>query len=455
MTTSWGWLGSSFIVIALAAFTGSFLAAVPPFNHTFVPPLGMSAGQAVRLLADGICLLMIWRLATRAKGALHDSSKGSPFMRAIVLPAALLLIVIGTQQAYEAHWVPVLGSPRLPLYHWIMASLLIGSAMWLTVAGARHAGALRRTLVRTPRKRDGHATARQTSTSGTALATSSPPQDEGVPTTLGRYQIVRELGRGSMGVVYLGKDPRLQRLVAMKTLRFRDFDEAEAAQQSRERFFREAGITGRLSHPHIITIYDADEQNGLGYIAMEYLEGTLLSYHCRKPTLLPAVQVLQIMADVADALDYAHGRDVVHRDIKPDNIMLAKPQLVKVMDFGIAKTPGNPATHAPMMLGTPRYMSSEQVVGQEVDHRSDIFSLGVILFELLTGEKPFEADHMAALVARITKAAHPPLLKYRRDLPPRAQSIVDRALQKDTQNRYRHAGDMAADLREVAKALAR
>lgn len=108
-----------------------------------------------------------------------------------------------------------------------------------------------------------------------------------------------------------------------------------------------------------------------------------------------------------------------------------------------------------MMLGTPRYMSPEQVAGQEVDHRSDIFSLGVILFELLTGEKPFEADHMAALVARITKAAHPPLLKYRRDLPPRAQSIVDRALQKDTQNRYRHAGDMAADLREVAKALAR
>jgi serine/threonine protein kinase len=197
-----------------------------------------------------------------------------------------------------------------------------------------------------------------------------------VPDTLGRYQVVRELGRGAMGVVYLGKDPTIQRHVAIKTMRLDDIDNEDELKAFRDRFFREAESTGRLSHPNIVTVYDAGEQEGLAYIAMEYLEGTLLSCYCQKSTLLPAKQALQIVATVADALDYAHSQGVIHRDVKPPNIMILKQRLVKVMDFGIAKMASGSKTQTSMILGTPRYMSPEQATGKDVDGRSDVFSLG-------------------------------------------------------------------------------
>jgi len=188
---------------------------------------------------------------------------------------------------------------------------------------------------------------------------------------------------------------------------------------------------------------------------MEYLEGISLSNYCQKTVLLPAKQVLYIVGTVADALDYAHSQGVVHRDIKPANIMLMKNRIVKVMDFGIAKLASSSKTQTSMILGTPRYMSPEQALGNSVDGRSDIFSLGIVLFELLTGEKPFDADNMPALVMRLMKAPHPPLNKYRRDLPTRVQTILDRALHKDFAHRYRHAGDMAQDLRELSQIMPR
>jgi serine/threonine-protein kinase len=188
---------------------------------------------------------------------------------------------------------------------------------------------------------------------------------------------------------------------------------------------------------------------------MEYLEGTTLGNYCQKGSLLPAKQVLQVVATVAEALDYAHSQDVVHRDIKPANIMILRNRLVKVMDFGIAKVASHSKTQTNMILGTPRYMSPEQAAGKNVDGRSDVFSLGIVLFELLTGQKPFDAENMAALVLKISKSPHPPLLKFRRDLPTRVQSIVDRALQKEVPNRYRHASDFAQDLRDVYQVLPR
>jgi serine/threonine-protein kinase len=264
---------------------------------------------------------------------------------------------------------------------------------------------------------------------------------------------VKEVGRGAMAVVYLGKDPTIQRFVAIKTMRLDELDNMEEVKQFRERFFREAESTGRLSHPNIVTVYDAGEQEGLAFIAMEYLEGMTLNSYCQKTALLPPKQALQIIGTVADALDYAHSQGVVHRDIKPANIMIMKNRIVKVMDFGIAKLASSSKTQASMILGTPRYMSPEQAIGKSVDGRSDVFSLGIVLFELLTGEKPFDAENMPALVMRIMKAPHPPLNKYRRDLPTRVQAILDRALQKEIVNRYRHAADMAHDLRELAQVM--
>ena len=466
MTTSWGWIGPYLIVIILAILVGPVLATLPLFTHTFVQELGMNAAQAVRLAADGLCLLMIWLAAARARNELEDNEKGQTFLRSILFPIALLIIVIVSQKAYEAHAVPVIGVPRQPLYNWIVTGSLIGSAAWLTFAWVRHADALTHAFARPARRRpveedEGETTVEEEPTPEPLSQTQSRAGETVIirtgsqPTALGRYQIVKELGRGAMGVVFLGKDPTIQRFVAIKTMRLDEIDGPEELKQFRDRFFREAESTGRLSHPNIVTVYDAGEQDGLAYIAMEYLEGTTLANYCQKGALLPAKQVLQIVATVAEALDYAHSQDVVHRDIKPANIMILKNRLVKVMDFGIAKVASQSKTQTSMILGTPRYMSPEQAAGKNVDGRSDVFSLGIVLFELLTGEKPFGAENMPALVMKISKSPHPPLMKYRRDLPTRVQSIVDRALQKEVPHRYRHASDFAQDLRDVYQVMPR
>jgi serine/threonine-protein kinase len=275
-----------------------------------------------------------------------------------------------------------------------------------------------------------------------------------IPGMLGRYRVLKELGRGAMGLVYLGKDPTIQRFVAIKTMRLDHIDSDEKLQDIKSRFFREAESTGRLSHPNIVTIYDAGEEQGLGYIAMELIEGTPLKQWARKPNLLPVDQILLIVATVADALDYAHQQGVVHRDIKPVNIMLTKDRLVKVMDFGIAKMASSSKTQTDIVLGTPTYMSPEQISGKKVDGRSDIFSLGIVLFELLTGQLPFTADNLSAVLFSIAHHPHPSVQTLRPDLPLMVQEVVDRALQKELPHRYRRAEEFAVELRACVRSLA-
>lgn len=271
--------------------------------------------------------------------------------------------------------------------------------------------------------------------------------------TLGRYEIVKELGKGAMGVVYMGKDPKIGRTTAIKTIRFSEEYEEDEAQKIKEQFFREAETAGMLSHPKIVTIFDAGEDHDLSYIAMEFLDGYDLKEHSSPETLLPMRQVIGMVADIADALGYAHEKGVVHRDIKPANIMLLKNGGVKVTDFGIARATASSKTKTGVVKGTPFYMSPEQIKGQKVDGRSDIFSLGVVLYELLTGTQPFRADDLTALIFKITTEDQEPVTAHNPKVPKAVSQIIDKALVKDREQRYQKAEQMAEHLRMVAKKM--
>ena len=255
--------------------------------------------------------------------------------------------------------------------------------------------------------------------------------------TLGRYQVERELGRGAMGTVYYGKDPKINRVVAIKTLDLSAEFEGKELDQVKERFFREAETAGRLNHPNIVTIYDAGEEHDLAYIAMEFLEGKDLTDKISAKKPLPVKWVLEIIMQVADALDYAHKLGVVHRDIKPANIMYNESDSsIKVTDFGIARITDSSKTRTGVVLGTPSYMSPEQFSGKRVDGRSDLFSLGATMFELLSGEQPFGGDSLAELMYQITNKKHPNIMRVRKNLPPCVRTIIDKALQKEPDDRY-------------------
>lgn len=272
---------------------------------------------------------------------------------------------------------------------------------------------------------------------------------------LGRYTVEKEIGKGAMGTVYLGRDPKINRVVAIKTIAIsQEFDEDEVA-SVRERFFREAETAGRLNHPDIVTVYDAGEEHDLAYIAMEFLKGHHLSAHTRSEQLLPEELVITMMARVADALAYAHKEDVVHRDIKPANIMY-DPESgdLKITDFGIARITSSSKTKTGIVLGTPSYMSPEQLAGKNVTGRSDLFSLGVTLYQLLTGQLPFRADSMATLMFKIANEPHTPLRAARPELPACLEQVMDRALDKDADARYQSGAEMAIDLRECQAFLA-
>jgi CHASE2 domain-containing sensor protein/tRNA A-37 threonylcarbamoyl transferase component Bud32 len=267
--------------------------------------------------------------------------------------------------------------------------------------------------------------------------------------TLGRYQVVNELGRGAMGVVYKGEDPKIHRTVAIKTIRLSDFDE-DIVGEMKERFFREAESAGLLTHPNIVTIYDAGEEHDLAYIAMEFLKGKDLERFTKKEHLLPMRETLSIVAQVADALEYAHSKGIVHRDIKPANIMkLDETGEVKVTDFGIARITASSKTKTGVIMGTPSYMSPEQVAGRKVDGRSDIFSLGVVLFELIAGGKPFTGDDMTSLMYKVAREKHPSIRSINPRTPPVVEKIIDKALEKDPEKRYQKAGQMAEHLKMV------
>ncbi|HET9579278.1 MAG TPA: CHASE2 domain-containing protein [Usitatibacter sp.] len=269
---------------------------------------------------------------------------------------------------------------------------------------------------------------------------------------LGRYQIERELGKGAMGVVYGGKDPKIGRVVAIKTMALSEEFEAEELQEARDRFFREAETAGRLAHPNIVTIYDAGEEHDLCYIAMEFLKGKDLVAYTKQPNLLPPAKVLSIVERVADALDYAHSMGIVHRDIKPANIMYEPgSDAVKVTDFGIARITDSSKTKTGMVLGTPSYMSPEQLAGRRIDGRSDIFSLGVTLYQLLSGKLPFEGESMTQLMFAIANTPHPPIREYNASLPAWIEPIIDKALEKDLEKRYQTGAQLAEAIRQARK----
>jgi len=271
--------------------------------------------------------------------------------------------------------------------------------------------------------------------------------------TLGRYEVTKQLGKGAMGVVYLGQDPRINRTTAIKTVRFSDDFEPEEADKMKEAFFREAESAGTLSHPNIVTIYDAGEEQELAYIAMEYLEGEDLGKYTKKDHLLPMRKVMEYVADIADALDYAHQKGIVHRDIKPANVMLLNTGVVKITDFGIARITATSQTQTGVVKGTPYYMSPEQFSGEKVDGRSDIFSLGTMLFQLLTGSLPFSGDNPMALMNRIMNEPHSDPRKINPKTVKPLVTIINKALEKKRENRYQRASRMSAHLRELGKAI--
>jgi eukaryotic-like serine/threonine-protein kinase len=266
---------------------------------------------------------------------------------------------------------------------------------------------------------------------------------------LGRYQLEREIGRGAMGIVYLGRDTAINRMVAIKAIPLAsEFSDAELV-EARARFFREAETAGRLNHPNIVTIYDVGEERGLAYIAMEYLKGRHLSDYAKSDSLMEPRKVLEIIGRTADALGFAHKQQVVHRDIKPANLMYdPSTDILKITDFGIARLSGAGSTRTGIVLGTPSFMSPEQLEGRTVTGHSDLFSLGVSLFQLLTGQLPFTADSMTGLMQQIAEAPHPPLRAFRPDLPACVEGVIDRALAKNPDARYDSGAQMAAALED-------
>jgi serine/threonine-protein kinase len=283
---------------------------------------------------------------------------------------------------------------------------------------------------------------------GTVIMTSEGLQKP----TLGHYQIEREIGRGAMGMVYLGKDPRIGREVAIKTMALSAEFEGAQLKEVKERFYREAETAGRLNHPNIVHIYDIGEDQELAYIAMDYLRGENLASFIRQDSLLPIKEVLAIAEQVAEALDYAHRKNVVHRDIKPANIIYDRGEaVVKVTDFGVACLTDSSKTKTGTVLGSPSYMSPEQVAGRKVDGRADIFSLGVTLFQLVTGNLPFEADTLGSLMYKITNEEHPKPGKFRKGIPACVSRIINKCMQKDPDKRYPNGGELAIALRRCRK----
>jgi serine/threonine-protein kinase len=272
---------------------------------------------------------------------------------------------------------------------------------------------------------------------------------------VGLYEIIEPLGRGSMGLVYKALDPKINRLVAIKTIRFSDEFDRDIIQAIQERFFREAEMAGKLSHPSIVAIYDVGEDHELTYMVMEFLDGEDLEKYTRRGNLLPARKVLDIVAAVAGALNFAHQKKVIHADIKPANIMLLKEGRVKVTDFGISKAISSWRTKTGLVLGTHKYMSPEQIMGKRIDGRSDIFSLGVVFFQLLTGELPFHGKNLSKLLYQITQAKHPPLRDFDPKFPKACEQIIDRTLEKNPDDRFGTPGEMAKYLRLLAARMDR
>ena len=269
---------------------------------------------------------------------------------------------------------------------------------------------------------------------------------------LGRYEVLNELGKGAMGVVYLAKDPVIGRMVAIKTIRTSHTgDDDSESREFRERFVREAQTAGILSHPNIVTIHDIgeDTESRTSFIAMEYIEGRNLKSLLGDKKKFNWDEIADLIAQIAEALDYAHRKGIIHRDIKPANIIMTTDGKIKITDFGIAKIASSNLTTTGQFLGTPNYMSPEQVSGAPVDGRSDIFSLGVVLYELLTNRKPFLGDNLTAISYKIVHEDFTPPAELSMEVPPEFNAIVARAMAKDPWNRYQRGKDLALALYQL------
>lgn len=267
------------------------------------------------------------------------------------------------------------------------------------------------------------------------------------PETLGRYRILGEISRGAMGRVYLAHDPHIDRRVAIKTIHPVEGLGAAEAEENRLRFIREAQAAGRLQNPGIVTIYDVGVHDGTSFIAMEYIEGETLEVFTRPGSLLPVENVIDLVAQACDALDYAHKEKVVHRDIKPANLMILKNGQLKITDFGLAKNPSTSLTQDGTLMGTPNYMSPEQIMGRPLDGRSDLFSLGAVLYELVTGNKPFSGESVTTIIYRILHEEPQPPKLVIPSVPDSVARIITRALEKHPGNRFQSGRDFADALR--------
>ncbi|MGZ5380455.1 MAG: serine/threonine-protein kinase [Thermoanaerobaculia bacterium] len=271
------------------------------------------------------------------------------------------------------------------------------------------------------------------------------------PEQIGRYIILRTLGRGAMGVVYLARDPQIERELALKTIRFDTGEKSFGVDEAKARFLKEARISGRLQHPHIVTVFDVGEDQGTLFLAMELVQGGSFSQRLSDPAGFPLRDRIRVVAEVAEALAHAHERGVLHRDVKPANILLSPTLSAKVTDFGIGKllTGDTDLTSTGQMVGSPAYMSPEQIKGEKLDARTDIFSLGIVLYQALTLRKPFPADTLTTLVYQILheEPMDPGLVTN--EVPEGMKDIIKKCLAKDRANRYSDAGELAGDLREI------
>ncbi len=277
-------------------------------------------------------------------------------------------------------------------------------------------------------------------------------QSSGAPERLGRYVIERRIGRGAMGAVYLAKDPRINRALAVKAIPIENEFEDEELKEARLRFYREAESAGRLTHPNIITVFDAGEDKGLAYIAMEYVPGIPLRDFTDPKRLLAPKRAMELAAATAEGLDYAHNQGVIHRDIKPANLLYnPKDGTIKISDFGVARMTDNNKTKTGIVLGTPMYMSPEQLGAEDLTGLSDLFSLGVTLYELLVGEVPFKASNIAVLMTKITTDDPAPISSRRAGIPPSVDAVLAKALAKRPQDRFSCGAEMAIALRNCAR----
>ena len=285
------------------------------------------------------------------------------------------------------------------------------------------------------------------------MAQRSATREQRAPEKVGKYVIVKEVGRGSTGVVYLSHDPYYRRDVAIKVYNLESHDE-ERARVTRKMFLSEAHMVGMLQHPNILPIFDAGEENGHYYIVTEHVHGArTLSAYCKPDNLLPLDDVVEIMYKCAKALHYAHSRGVIHRDIKPSNLMLTQANDVRIIDFGIALVADSDISRIEGIAGSPSYMSPEQVQSLEITNRSDLYSLGAVMYEMLTGFRPFRGGNLSKLLHQIVYATAQPIHALRSKIPELLEDSVAKALQKDPAKRYRNGLELAADLTRVHQTL--